>query len=111
MILETWIITAIVAISETEGNNALGDLSMLRMARMVKLFRMARMARILRMVPELVVLIKTIGVASRSVFFFFIFWLIIIYVFSVLFRQVTKGTDVGDLYFSTVPNAMNTLLL
>jgi voltage-gated sodium channel len=111
-ILETWIITAIVASTQSGGGDSeFADLSMLRMFRMVKLFRMARMARILRSIPELVVLIKTIGVAARSVFFFFIFWLIIIFMFGVGFRQATKGSDIGDQYFETVPTAMNTLLL
>jgi hypothetical protein len=69
------------------------------------------MARLLRSVPELVVLVKTIGGASRSVFFFFIFWLIIIYVFAVAIRQLTKDTEIGGKYFESVIEAMNSLLL
>jgi len=70
------------------------------------------MARVLRSVPELVVLVKTIGVASRSVFFFFVFWLIIIYVYAVACRQITRDdNDIAGKYFESVPDAMNTLLL
>jgi len=112
MVGETWVISVVVLATKQDGGGFLGgNLSMLRMVRMVKMFRMARMARFLRSVPELVVLIKTIGVASRSVFFFFLFWLIIIYVFSIAFRQMTKGTDIGDLYFESVPEAMNNLFI
>lgn len=73
---------------------------------------MARMARVLRSVPELVVLVKTIGVAARSVFFFFLFWLIIIYIYAIACRQITKEDDyISGKYFDSVPAAMNTLLL
>lgn len=111
MIFETWVLSLVILILDQQGETGVGNLSILRVARMVKLARISRMARLLRSVPELVILIKTIGVASRSVFFFFIFWLIIIYIFALGFRQVTKGTDVGDEYFQSVPDAMNTLLL
>jgi len=58
-----------------------------------------------------VILIKGIGAASRSVCVFFLLWLIIIYVFAVVFRQLADGSEVGDGYFGSVPEAMNTLLL
>jgi len=111
MIIETWLLTVIIwAMGGSEGAS-LGTLSMLRTARLVKIGRMARMARVLRSIPELVVLVKTIGVASRSVLFFFVFWMIIMYVFGVAFRQITKDTTIGDQYFASVPDAMNSLLL
>merc|ERR1719162_2644543 len=75
------------------------------------MIRITRMARILRSVPELVVLLKGIGAASRSVCVFFLLWLIIIYIFAVVFRQITQGSDLEEAYFSSVPAGMNTLLL
>lgn len=114
MVIETWIITAILlavsggSSSATEG---LGSFSIFRMARLVKILRMARLARLLRMVPELVVILKSIGAAFRSVGFFLLLAVIIIYVYAVGFRQMTKGSDVGDQYFKSVPKAMNSLLL
>jgi hypothetical protein len=62
-------------------------------------------------VPELVVVIKAIGLASRSVLVFFLIWLVLIYFFAVIFRQITAGYSVGETWFPTVPDAMNTLLL
>eukprot|EP00913_Durusdinium_trenchii_P022668 g21289.t1 len=35
----------------------------------------------------------------------------ITYAFAIAIRQLTENTDVGDLYFKSVPEAMNTLLL
>lgn len=115
MVVETWMITAIL-LTMTAGNDSsaaknLGNFSILRMGRMVKILRMARLARLLRMVPELVVILKSIGAAFRSVSFFLLLAVIIIYVYAVGFRQMTKGSDMGDQYFKTVPKAMNSLLL
>jgi len=39
------------------------------------------------------------------------FFLIVVYVFAVAFRQTTEGTATGDKYFRNVPEAMRTLLL
>lgn len=36
---------------------------------------------------------------------------IIIYFFAIVFRQLTDATPVGELYFSTIPNSMMSLLL
>jgi hypothetical protein len=112
MILETWLLTLVVVIFSLEdiGGN-LNHFTILRIARLVKLFRMARMARLLRMVPELVVILKGIGVAFRSVVFFFILTVIIVYVWAVFFRQVTKDSEIESRYFSSVPDAMNSLVV
>jgi hypothetical protein len=63
------------------------------------------------MVPELVVLVKSIGAALRSVVFFLVLTVIILYVFAVAFRQFTKDGPLGKEYFASVPQAMNSLLL
>jgi len=114
MIIETWVITVILlAMGSSSGSYAagLGNFSILRMARLVKMLRMARMARLLRMVPELVVIVKSIGVAFRSVGFFLLLMVIILYVFAVFFRSVTKDTPIGKQYFDNVIISMNSLLL
>jgi hypothetical protein len=112
MAVETWVITIIMlAFGPSEGSANLGSFSILRLARLVKMCRMARMARLLRMVPELIVIIRGIGVAFRSVAFFILLTAIIIYVFAVAFTQVSKDSELGKEYFPTVPEAMNRLLL
>jgi len=75
------------------------------------MIRISRMVRLLRAFPEIVILLKGLAAATRSVSVFLLLWLIIIYVFAVVFRQVTEGEAIGAQYFGSVPAAMNTLLL
>merc|ERR1719393_690839 len=72
---------------------------------------MARMIRILRAFPELVALIKGIGVAARSVFFTACLMLLVTYTFSIVLSQLTDGSEVAVKYFDTVPDAMKNLLI
>ncbi|CAE7291821.1 DUSP9, partial [Symbiodinium necroappetens] len=81
------------------------------MARMVKLLRLSRVTRFIRAVPELIIIVKAMGFAARSVLVFFFVWLVIIYVYAVVLRQATDGSDVGIMLFPSVPDAMNSLLL
>lgn len=112
MVIETWIVPLVfLALAEEASSNSLTDLTMLRMLRMVKLLRLTRISRFLRSVPELVIIVKAIGLAARSVVIFFLLWLIVIYVFAVVLRQITDGTSVGNKWFRSVPSSMNTLLL
>lgn len=85
--------------------------SILRLFRLLRLSRMARMARLLRAMPELMVMIKAMNVAMRSVFFALVLLLGIIYVFSIAFRQLLRDTGIGDTAFPSVTNGMMTLLL
>merc|ERR1719359_2750168 len=108
MVLETWVISSIVyATDGGGGGGSTKNASILKVIRMVRMLRISRMARLLRSIPELVVLIKGIKAVSRSVLVFFLLWFIIIYVFAVLFKQLTYDEDIGDRYFETVPHAMN----
>merc|ERR1711881_404634 len=60
----------------------------------------------MRTVPDIIIFIKGIGAASRSVASIFSLWIIIVYVFAVFFVQTADLTEFGD-----VPTSMNTLLL
>merc|ERR1712187_753703 len=72
--------------------------------------RMARMAKLLRSTPELLILIKGIGVALRSVFFTLILVLLLLYVFAIYFRMMTEG-DIQEAHFSKITFSMHTLLM
>jgi hypothetical protein len=61
--------------------------------------------------PELMVMIKALSVAMRSVFFALGLLLGIIYVFGIAFRQLLDGTPAGKEFFPSVPEAMYTLLI
>lgn len=112
MVLETWVLGVVVLFFPDLVSDAhLKNASVLRMARWTRLLRMARVIRLLRMMPELVVIMKSIGSAIRSVSFFAVLTLIIIYVYALLLRSVTDGTELGNKYFINVPTAMNSLLV
>merc|ERR1719162_1509092 len=112
MVFETWVMLALALVmGSASGSGGVSNISMLRMARLLRLTRMARMARLLRAMPELLVLIKGMVVAMRSVFFTLCLLAGILYIFGIAFVQLMKGTPAGDEFFPSVPAAMNSLLL
>jgi len=114
MVTETWVIFSIVKIQSggsSEGGAAFGNASILKLLRLLRLSRVARMIRLMRAVPELMILVKGISVATRSVFFTLCLLMIFMYVFGLSFVQLTKGTRIHSIYFKSVLTAMNTLLL
>jgi hypothetical protein len=111
MVAETWLVAVFVLLVGGVGGSGLEYGSMVRLVRLLRLSRMARMARLLRLFPELMILVKGLSVALRSVFFTLCLLVAIMYIFAVGFTQLTKDTDIGFTYFSTVLNSMNTLFL
>eukprot|EP00929_Paragymnodinium_shiwhaense_P084121 TRINITY_DN44966_c0_g1_i1.p1 TRINITY_DN44966_c0_g1~~TRINITY_DN44966_c0_g1_i1.p1 ORF type:complete len:766 (-),score=181.72 TRINITY_DN44966_c0_g1_i1:108-2405(-) len=121
MMADTWVLNTLMAgyFRRTDADPAAEDdaiaagsrgnhLSVLRISRLLRLTRMARMAKLLRAVPELVVLIKGLLAALRSVIFTLVLIWVIIYIFSIAFTQLFKDTSVGS-RFATVPRSMSTL--
>merc|ERR1712232_1109979 len=102
MVVETWVLTLFVVFFGGDGLSVGGNLSMIRVVRIVKMLRVSRMARLLRAIPEVVILVKGIGAASRSVVVFCILWAMIIYVFAVVFKEFTVGHQTGNMKFSSV---------
>merc|ERR1712032_571356 len=99
MIVETWIMGSIEivwpgALKQDEGDVNTQNSSILKLLKLLRLTRMARMVRLLRVVPELMILIKGMAVATRSVFFTLCLLVVIIYVYSIAFVQITEGSEV-----------------
>lgn len=111
MVLETWMLSLIILMIGSSGAGGLGNASVLRMARLARLTRMARMARLLRAMPELMILIKGLVAATRSVFFTLCLLGILLYVFAIAFKQLCVGTEVGEVFFVDVATSMYTLLV
>mmetsp|Transcript_157931 Transcript_157931/g.484001 ORF Transcript_157931/g.484001 Transcript_157931/m.484001 type:complete len:570 (+) Transcript_157931:115-1824(+) len=111
MIVETWVSYLIFAIADPGAGSGSLNVDFIRTIRIIKMLRLSRMARLLRAIPELLVLLKAVGTAVRSMMVFFLLWLVVIYVFAVIFRQITEGQEVGKRYFDGVLPAMNTLLM
>jgi hypothetical protein len=85
--------------------------SVLRVARLVKICRLARMAKIFNRWPELLVLIRGIGIAVRSVLSSLVLMLFLVYMFAVIFRYLVVETPMGDKYFPSVFVGMKWLVL
>lgn len=109
MVSETWVLYAILkgdsSLNLDFGNGG----STLRLLKLLRLSRVARMVKLMRLMPEVMVLIRGIGVASRSVMFTLGLLWMITYVFAVAFTQLCKDTTVGKLYFPDLGTAALTL--
>lgn len=117
-IVETWIITGVTAVIVATSDGVANadtlfdtDASTLRLVRLLRISRMARMARIFIVVPELMIVMKGLLAAIRSVTVTLTMLTIIIYVFGISFTSLTEGTSIYTKYFSGVLHSMNTLLL
>mmetsp|Transcript_28798 Transcript_28798/g.61193 ORF Transcript_28798/g.61193 Transcript_28798/m.61193 type:complete len:641 (+) Transcript_28798:83-2005(+) len=109
MVMETWVMNAILTLSGGSGGGGLGgNASILRLFR---LLRLSRMARMLRSMPELMILIKGMVSAMRSVFFVMCLLIIIMYVFAIAFTQLSAETIMGAKYFDSVGMSMYSLLV
>lgn len=82
-----------------------------RMARILRVLRTARMARLVRLMPELMILIKGMIVACRSVFFTLMLLLIITFIFSIAFLELSSHTPLEQEYFRSIPDAIVSLIL
>lgn len=106
MVMETWLIPVILG--GGGGGSGMGDASMLRLLR---LLRLTRMARLMRSVPELLVLLKGMVAAARSVFSTLVLLILFTYVFAIIFKQQAGEIEGLHEYFRTIPEAMWNLLL
>jgi len=63
----------------------------------------------LRSMPELMIMIKGMVAATRSVIFTLLLLIIIMYVFGIMFTQLCMDTEIGEKYFASIPESMYTL--
>merc|ERR1719362_1336683 len=110
MIFETWVMSIVFLAAMGNSSGGMGDASILRVARLLRLTRMARMARLLRALPELLILIKGMVAALRSVCFALALLGMIVYVFGIAFTQLCEDTSLEP-WFATVMRSMQTLIV
>jgi hypothetical protein len=108
MVLETWVATVILVAT---GFNAGTNVRAFVILRMLRLFRALRLGRVLRKCPELLVIVRGVGIALRAISVVLMLLAFIIYVGAIVFRIVTEDTPVGHNRFSTVVHSMGTLLV
>lgn len=112
MILETWVLVAIVALSGGgPSGNGLGNSGLLKLMRLMRLSRMGRIVRLLRAMPELLILIKGMVAATRSVCVTLFLLMMIVYIFGILFRLLSEGTETGKIFFPGILSSMHSLVV
>lgn len=120
MIVETLILPHALKAPDTEeledvddedaGGSDVGQIGMLRMLR---LLRLTRMVRFMRSVPELVTLLKSMGLAAKPVASTLLLLLCLLYTFGIIFKSQMRTEEGTILHhkFGRVSSAMATLLL
>lgn len=110
MIVETWIVAPLMT-----GDTGMNQLSTLR------LLRLLRISRVFRLVPELGMMVKSMGAAARSVSSTLVLAIGIMYVFAIILTQwaktggrldkcVADGEICFDYYFGTIGKSLLSLM-
>lgn len=109
MVMETWVLLIVMAAAGSDGGPPIGGTSILRLFR---LLRLSRLMRMLRSLPELMILIKGLVTAMKSVSYVMGLLVLITYVFAIAFTQLSAGSEtIGDLFFANVSHSMYSLLI
>eukprot|EP00746_Dinoflagellata_sp_MGD_P004486 gnl/MRDRNA2_/MRDRNA2_108669_c0_seq1.p1 gnl/MRDRNA2_/MRDRNA2_108669_c0~~gnl/MRDRNA2_/MRDRNA2_108669_c0_seq1.p1 ORF type:complete len:502 (-),score=76.32 gnl/MRDRNA2_/MRDRNA2_108669_c0_seq1:155-1660(-) len=110
MVMETWVLLIVMAASGTSGGSPLGgNTSILRLFR---LLRLSRLMRMLRSLPELLILVKGMVTAMKSVVYVMGLLVILTYVFAIAFTQLAVGTEtIGEVHFANVAHSMYSLIV
>merc|ERR1712003_374083 len=69
------------------------------------------MLKLLQQLPEIMIVLRAIATASRTVFVTMFLLIIICYVFAIFFTQMSRGTILSSQYFGSVGQSLSTLLL
>jgi len=108
MVLEICLIPFVMTVVGTTGR-----ISGFSVFRVLRLLRIARMTRLLRAIPVVLILLKGIIAAFKSVFFTLVLLAVFVYVFAIIFRSQSASMtpQLEKTYFKSVGGAMWTLLL
>eukprot|EP00929_Paragymnodinium_shiwhaense_P099130 TRINITY_DN6068_c0_g2_i1.p1 TRINITY_DN6068_c0_g2~~TRINITY_DN6068_c0_g2_i1.p1 ORF type:complete len:712 (+),score=123.61 TRINITY_DN6068_c0_g2_i1:150-2285(+) len=112
LVVDTWVFSLVYLLMyDADDDAAVGDTTLLRLLSLLRLSRSLRMVKLMQAIPELLIMIKGIAAASRSVFFTLCLLAVVIYIFGIAFRLLTNGTALGSTHFPSVPGSMASLLL
>lgn len=108
IMLETWVFTVVRAFVGFSFNEP----ALMTLLRMTRICRVARVTRLARASSDLAVLLKGMVVAMRSVFVALCLLVGCVYIFAVVFRELSDGTTLvtEHHYFTDVPTSMYTLV-
>mmetsp|Transcript_33833 Transcript_33833/g.78639 ORF Transcript_33833/g.78639 Transcript_33833/m.78639 type:complete len:578 (+) Transcript_33833:53-1786(+) len=112
MAIQVWLLPLLDSMLQSNHVGTIfADTGIIRVARLLRLSRLLRMSQLLHLFPEVLILVKAIAAALRSVVFTLALLLMILYVFAIAFTQLTRGTGCARQYFSSVPASMQTLFI
>mmetsp|Transcript_48400 Transcript_48400/g.144548 ORF Transcript_48400/g.144548 Transcript_48400/m.144548 type:complete len:517 (-) Transcript_48400:267-1817(-) len=106
MVAETWVLTVVMLVSNGVSGENLSNITVLRLLR---LLRLTRITRLMRAMPEMMFMIQGLVSAMRSVAITLFLIMIMVYVFAIMFVQLTREHTIGGKHFSSVWPAMVTL--
>eukprot|EP00928_Gymnodinium_smaydae_P000301 TRINITY_DN10115_c0_g1_i2.p1 TRINITY_DN10115_c0_g1~~TRINITY_DN10115_c0_g1_i2.p1 ORF type:complete len:512 (+),score=91.06 TRINITY_DN10115_c0_g1_i2:55-1536(+) len=109
MVLETWLFNMLVVITGSRDASPLGGNTAI--IRLFRLLRLSRLIRMLRSMPELMILVKGMITAMKSVGYVMVLLLIMIYVFAIALTQSARDFGFGEVFFTTVPYSMYSLII
>jgi voltage-gated sodium channel len=107
MLMETWGLSCIEAFSENKATLPF-PASVLRLFR---LLRLSRLMRMLRSLPELLILIKGMVTAIKSVVYVLALLILFLYVFGIAFKQLSSPYEFHSAFFESIPLAMYSLFI
>jgi len=111
-ISETWILGTVSAISGIDfTRDRLKTVVAFRVLRLLRLMRVLRLVRLLRHVPQLMVIVRGLGMAIRSVACVLALLLLFIYAGGIVGRGMFEGSAFGQEWFPSVLASMGTLML
>lgn len=113
MVFETYILVALALIFGTSSNNSANTASMLKIFKLFRLARVARIAKLVRLVPELIILLKGMIIAGKSVAVTMSLLAIVLYVFAIFFVQTSSvfAPSAHGEFFTNMKTSVNTLWL
>lgn len=103
IVFETWVFTAVLPL--------VTNLRMVSVFRTLRLVRMLRLIKVFRRIPELMVIVRGLGIALRAILVVLCLLGLIIYVSAIIFRVLLEDTELGASQFPNVLTSMGTLLL
>eukprot|EP00929_Paragymnodinium_shiwhaense_P002787 TRINITY_DN103076_c0_g1_i1.p1 TRINITY_DN103076_c0_g1~~TRINITY_DN103076_c0_g1_i1.p1 ORF type:complete len:551 (+),score=100.02 TRINITY_DN103076_c0_g1_i1:301-1953(+) len=109
-ILETWLLPAVCLVANvavTVGSSA----GLVRLCRLLRLLRILRLVKLMRWVPELLVMLKALWAAIRSVVCIATLLTLVLFCFAMFFMQVSADSPVQNVYFDSILNSMGFLLM
>merc|ERR1719362_1212827 len=107
-VVETWVLWLLEAAFSLD---AAGSRRLFVVIRTMRLMRILRIVKLFRFLPELLVIVRCIGVALHAISLVFTLLGTVLYMSAIAFRILLENTSLGRERFETVSQAMGTLLI